>query len=743
MIDLPGGPLPPELIYILQARGLQDEPSIAAFLSPQHYSPTLPSVLPDMEKAVNLIQSILQQATPTILIWGDFDVDGQTATALLYEALTHLGAEVTFYIPDRQRESHGVHLASLRPLLAQQRPDLLLICDTGSAHTEAIEYAKTQGIVVIVADHHDLPETLPPADALINPQRLVNPHHPLRTLSGVGVSYLLVQALYAAFNRSRECRQWLDLVALGLVADLVEVVKDTRYLLQLGLNTLHTTDRPGLITLCQLVEADLAHITEQDISYKLAPALNALGRLDTAAKGVELLTTRDSVQAQIIAQEAVTLNRQRRHLTSQVLASAQEQIEHDPTLLNWDALVLYSPNWHSGIVGIVAAQLAEQYQKPTALLVVNSEGAARGSIRSIAGHHVGQALAAASDILLSYGGHEMAGGLAVDANHLPLLRRRLSQAFATIYRPPSTPSLAVDAELPLERLSLDFAYQVRRLAPFGPGNPLPIFLAPNVKLASVAKIGKDDQHRRLTIQDANGYRQAILWWNSANEIMPSGRFNLAYTLDVSTYKDTPQVQAIFQHWVQIEPATPDPIATAEVIDCRQQPILAEIRQFEPSIMVWAEGFSAKKSPGLPLSDLAPATALVVLTSPAHYRQLIQAVEQVKPQRVYIIGERPPIADLKAFITLLQGLLKIVVEQHNGETTITQLRERLATTDKAIRLALKQLAPNATIGSRGKISLSANDLIDSDDWGTLQAELDEIEAYRRYFARVSPEQMLLD
>ncbi|MCB9435659.1 MAG: single-stranded-DNA-specific exonuclease RecJ [Anaerolineales bacterium] len=743
MLDLPGGPLPPELLQILHTRGFHEPEAIAAFLAPEHYHPALPSALPDLNKAVSLLKRLLQQPSPHILIWGDFDVDGQTSTALLVESLIQLGAHIIYHIPNRQRESHGVHLASLRPLLAEHHPDLLLICDTGSAHHEAIEYAKASHIPVIVADHHELADTLPSADAFINPQRLTDTQHPLRTLSGVGVSYLLIQALYDSLGRNRESRAFLDFVALGLVADLVELVKDTRYLVQLGLNALRTTNRLGLVALCQLVDVDLAHITEQDISFKIAPALNALGRLDSATKGVELLTTRDVIRAQILAQEAVTLNRQRRHLTSQVLASAQELIEHDQTLLNWDALVLYSPNWHSGIVGIVAAQLADQYQKPTALLVVNEEGAARGSVRSITGYHVGQALAATADILLSHGGHELAGGLAIDADHLPLLRRRLSQAFAATYSPPATPALAVDAELSLERLSLDFAHQVRRLAPFGPANPLPVFMTRNVKLASVAKIGKDDQHRRLTIQDTEGYRQAILWWQSANETMPSGRFNIAYTLDITTYKDAPQVQAIYQHWEQLEPPTPDPLAVAEVIDCRQGVSLDDIRRQEPSLTIWAEGYAAKKSPGLPLSELTPAAALVVLTRPARYQHLIQAVEQVKPQRVYLIAATSPISDLKTFVSLLEGLLRVVVEQQGGETSITQLRERLATTEKAIRLAVQQIAPTAQIGSRGKINLAADDLTEADDWGALQAELNEIEAYHRYLLRADANQLLMD
>lgn len=760
--QLSGGSLPPELVQILQARGIKDAAAAEAFLSPEQYLPALPSELPDLERAVDLLNEAIDRPGSKVLVWGDFDVDGQTATSILVEGLRHLAVKVDFYIPDRQRESHGLHLKSLQPLLEQKQPQILLVCDTGSSDVEAVAYAKTAGITVLIADHHELPPVLPAADALVNPARLSQAHHPLRTLSGAGVAYLLIQALYDARSRGREARNYLDLVALGLVADIVELVRDTRYLAQLGLRALRKTSRPGLLAICQQLQLNPSSLTETDISFKIAPLLNALGRLDSASKGVELLMTRDPVRAQLLTSEANGLNRQRQMLTDQMSQSAQEQIERDPTLLDWESLVLMSPNWHSGIVGIVAARLAEQYHKPVALLVTDENGAARGSIRSVPGYHVGNALAQLDDILTNYGGHEGAGGLGIDADHLPLLRRRLSQAFASMREALPTPTLTIDAVIPLERLTLDFIYQIQRLAPFGSGNPAPIFMTEDLKLASVARLGNKEQHRRLTVQDKEGHRQTVFWWGSAGQDLPDGRFNLAYKLALSVYQDAPELQAILEDWQQIEAPAIDPIKRAEIIDCRPpsaavhgqsesifKPILATVLQKEPQALVWAEGYPASQSPGKSLSELAPAEALVVFTAPAANDLLITAIQTVQPHRVYFIAAPPPVGTLNGFQQVLNGLLNTVMEQHHGETTVMRLRERLAVTNLIVELGLETIATQRgltiTFGGRGRVIIEHENHAGEATRERLQRKLDnawqELQAFRHYLRRVPVENLL--
>ncbi len=743
--QLPGGPLPPELLAILHQRGIDDAETAAAHLSPEHYHPALPSQLPDLDRAIAILSKLIAQENAHVLVWGDFDADGQTSTAILVEGLQRLGLDVSYYIPNRQRESHGVHLSSLVPMLNEQSPDLLLVCDTGSADVEAIAHVKSLGIPTIIADHHELPETLPPADALINPLRLQNENHPLRTLSGVGVSYLLLQALYTAQNRASEARRFLDLVAIGLVADVVELINDTRYLVQLGLRALHKTERPGLIALCRQFSINPATLTESDIGFRVAPALNALGRLDTAEKAVELLTTTDPVTAQQLAQEADGLNRRRRMLTDQVYAAAQEQIERDPTLLNWESLVLSSPNWHSGVVGIVAARLAETYHKPVAMLVTADDGSMRGSLRSIPGYHVGEALAQLDSILLKYGGHEGAGGLSVDGDNAPLLRRRLSQAFADVRQDVPPDEISIDGQLSLENLSLDFAYQLRRLAPFGAGNPQPIFVTPDLSTASTAKLGKNNQHRRVTVQDREGHRQTVFWWNSADEPLLDGRFDLAYTIDISTYREVSELQVTLVDWQQIEAPTPDPVETAEIIDFRTTghalDALDDIRQQETDLAVWAEGFPASKSPGFPLSQLQPAAALVILTAPTGFDHIVHAINAVQPARVYLVAAPSPIDSLPAFLKTLRGLVKTVVNSQDGKTTLTQLRERLGVNEQLVRLGLDYLlGDNVTISPRGNVHITAADFVEN-DISRLQHAWDELAAFRRYIRRTDPTRLL--
>lgn len=752
--DLPGGPLPAELGELLYRRGITTPELATAFLSPEHYSPALPSELPNLEKAVSLLNTLINKGNQRVLVWGDFDVDGQTATALWVEGLRRLGLEVDYHLPSRHTDSHGVQLHRLKPLLAEIKPNLLLICDTGSTANDAVAYTKTQGVQVIIADHHELLDERPNADALVNPQQLSRSDHPLHTLSGVGVSYLILKALYDARNRGHETTRFLELVALGLVADVVPLVKDTRYLVQLGLRAIHQTQRVGLLALCDQLQLLPANLTSTDIGFRIAPALNALGRLDDARKAVELLMSTDLTSARILAAQADGFNRQRRNLTRQTLESAQEQIQNDPSILEWDALVLSSPNWHSGVIGIVASQLAEQYHKPVALLVSTGDetGIARGSVRGIAGYSVGEALAKIGDLLENYGGHEGAGGLGIQAEKLPMLRRRLSQAFAVTKKAVPPPSLFIEGRIPLEQLSIDFGYQLQRLAPFGAGHPIPIFSTPDLALVSTAKLGVDDQHRRLTVENRAGYRQTVLWWNSTNEPLPEGRFDLAYKIDVTTYQGERQLQLVLEDWLQVEAPAISVNAPPQIIDYRAATpaeVLAQLRSEESNAQFWAEGFAKSQSPGFPLSELSVSEALIILTAPPTPERLAEAIEQVQPRRIYLVAAPPPVQDISTCLQLLKGLAETVITQQKGQASVAQFVERLGQSPTVVRLGLEYLAKSGEfdveIGARGKVTLSTANSSSTQDTTGLYQRLEnawnESAAYRNYLRRVDSQHLL--
>ena len=741
---LPGGPLPSELLQWLQHKGFNSFDDVAGFLSPEHHHPKPPTDIPDLMAAVDLILDAVDQQEK-ILIWGDFDVDGQTSTTMLVETMQILKADYVVHIPDRVADSHGVQTYRLKELIAEHKPTFMIVCDTGSAENEGIAYAKSQGLRVVISDHHEITDPPPPADILVNPLRLPE-GHPLRTLSGAGITFLLLQALFLKLERPNESRKFLDLMALGLVADVVELVADTRYWLQIGLGALRKTTRPGLLSICRDAYINPERITAEDIGFRIAPLLNSLGRLATAVQGVELLSTRDTVQAELLASEAKSLNEKRKMLTEQMTQSAIDMVENDPSLLQWDALVLMSPHWNSGIVGIVAARLVEKYGKPTALLVEDEAGNARGSIRSVAGFHVSHALDAIGDMLENYGGHELAGGLSVTAEHAPALRRRLSQAFVDTAIPIEDQAPEIAAELPLERITLDFAYQLQRLGPFGQGNPAPKFLSRNLSIVSVAGLGKKKIHQRFIMQNKDGIRRNVFWWSSADKDQPTGIIDLVHEISVSYFKNNTDVQMTLQSWEQVAAPEAPLHETIAFIDCRQDDPATLLQGFkdQANMMVWAEGYSQAKSPGLPFSELQEAENLFIYTAPPSAELLSKAIEKVAPDNIYVLAQLPPIQDVPTFLKTLQGLMQTIIKKHNGNSNVHKFSERLAVTPVLVESALRYFAATGNfgvdIGKRGKVYIhleadgKANKPAMQRQQRMIEQQWEEMMAYRRYLQR---------
>lgn len=749
--SLPGGALSPELMAVVYTRGFKNEDEVAAFLMPERYQPALPTELPGMEKAIRTIRRL--RPGDKILIWGDFDVDGMTSTAMLVEGLQKIGFDVVAHIPQRI-EGHGVHLDSLRDIIAENEPALVLICDTGSDAVDEMEYLRDRDILTIVADHHDISPPLPRADAIINPQLLREGTHPLSHLSGAGVCYLFLEALFLEYGNKREAEKFLDLAALGLIADVVRQVDDVRYLIQRGLRALQRTERVGLQALATQLDIELANLTSKDVAFTFAPAINAFGRLDDAALGLELLSTRDTTRAQYLAGVADSLNQKRKMMTQQITDSAEQMISDNPTLVEeWEALVLHSPGWDGSMLGPVAARLADKYQKPVALLVEKENGIASGSVRSVDGYPVNDALKVLDDVLISYGGHEGAGGMSLHMDELPALRRRLSNAFASVRQPGADTALMVEGLLPLERLTLDFALEVQRLAPFGSGNDAPVFVTRDLEMRSVAKLGRNDQHRRLIVENRDGQRQHVFWWSSSDLDLPDRRFDLAYTLNVSTFKGERQMQIELVDFHLLAGGDATPESVLEILDYRYvdniQAILDEIYARDAGAIVWAEGFSTSNSPGLTFSELAEADALIILSAPAEPSQIEKAVEKVKPHRIYLVAVDPPVNTLPDFLKMLYGLASKVIEDAGGTVNIQKLMERLAQSRAVIQLGLHYLDALGKIrvefGERTRIDLERGDGIPSTEVEAVERRLrsawEEVETYRRYLRRVDIDQLL--
>ncbi|HUW08911.1 MAG TPA: single-stranded-DNA-specific exonuclease RecJ, partial [Anaerolineae bacterium] len=742
----------PLVAQTLARRGFSDVAAARAFLDPDHYHPSPPYELPNMAAAVERLMAAIIGGE-TICVWGDFDVDGQTSTTLLVSTLRDLGAVVRFYIPNRQRESHGIHLSSLQRLIAEG-VDLLLTCDTGISGHEPIAYAQERGVDVVVTDHHDLPPVLPVAHALINP-KMLPPGHPLRELPGVGCAYKLAEALYEATGRSAEVAQHLDLVALGIVADVAVQKLDTRYLLQRGLERLRYSERLGLRALLEAAQLSPDNLTAEHIGYQLAPRLNALGRLADASVAVEFFTTQDLTRARTLAVQMEGLNAQRKLLVSQVTQGAVAQIERDPSLLQHGVLVLSHDSWPGGVLGLVAGRLAETYGRPAILIATPPEGIARGSARSVPGCDISAAIARHQDLLQRFGGHPMAAGLSIDPIHIPAFRSAISETVSGMMAGVEKPALQIDGYLSLPDLSLDLVQEIERLAPFGAGN-LPLTLViPDLRIASDRTVGRDDEHLRLAVEDEEGNGQTVMWWQGAGAALPEGRFDLACLLRASDYRGQREVQV---QWVDARPiAEPAPLRSAptavemEVVDHRRtadpQGVLARLRSTE-DVQIWAEATHRAQVEGRDRRDLEPHPVLVIWTAPPSHDVLQAALQRATPERVYLFLVDPELDSPQVFLQRLLGLLKRALREGGTANGVSVSRLAAATAQReatvSAGLARLEAGGQVTIVAEedGRLHLLQGDGHDLDTLpeatARLQAHLDETAAYRAHSLRASAE-----
>lgn len=744
---LPG--LSPLVGQVLVRRGYTNPASARAFLDPQAYLSSPPNELPGMDEAVeHLVRAI--RAEQPICVWGDFDVDGQTSTTILVQALQAAGAKVRYHIPVRQNESHGVNIENLARVIAQGTK-LVLTCDTGISATQAVDYARSRGVETIITDHHDLPPELPRAAAVVNPKLLSTPEHPLASLSGVGVAYKLAQELITRLQPAGfQTEGLLDLVALGLVADLAILRGEARYLVQKGLEELRATKRLGLKTVMELAEISANNLSEEHIGFALGPRLNAIGRLGDANPMVELLTTSDPVRARVLAAELEGLNVRRKLLCDQVEQGAEAQLRANPELLTQAAIVLAQPAWPGGVVGIVASSLVERYQKPVILLSAPPGEPARGSARSIEGVNITAAIAAQSDLLLSYGGHPMAAGMALEPDKLPEFRKRLSKSLEAMLaeRGEREGQIEIDAWLELGEANLELASQLESLAPFGPGNPKLVFASRNLELRSSTALGKNKEHLKLSLADVQGSATQVIWWNGGSETPPEGRFDLAYTLRASDWRGERRAQLELVDFRLLEPEKLKIKAwKPEILDYRddEKPLERLKSEFSGAGMLcWAEGEQKKAVGGVDRNELTPAHTLVLWTIPPSTRELRTALEKVKPERVVVFGLDPG-GTPKTFVERIAGLVKFVLKRKGGQTTVAELAAATAQSESIARIGLEWLAAQGQITAEfeadGRVSLAgggqADPLLGELVRTRLAALLEESRAYRLLFRGPGP------
>lgn len=530
--------LPEFVAKLMVERGCDSLEKAQHFLKPQLQDLHGPEELHGIESAVEKIETAISQDLQ-ITVYGDYDADGLTSTALMYETLRDIGAKVDYYIPNRFTDGYGPNKDVYQRLI-EQGTQMIVTVDNGISGNEAIEYANSQGVEVVITDHHSLPAQLPAASAIVHPQ-YPGDEYPYADLSGVGVAFKVAWALLGEFPY-----ELLDLVAIGELADLVEVTGENRSLITFGLQQLRSGMRTGLHELIKLTNADEEHLTDQDVGFQIAPRLNALGRIGDAATGVELLTTFDEEVAQALAQQVDQANQERQALVKAINLAA-EQIAQAPENQDRQTLLIVGQDWHQGVLGIVASHIVQVTGKPTIIASTTSDGTlAKGSGRGVAGFDLFKALDAQRDLMTSFGGHTMACGLSFEVAQTAALSKALEAAAqAQNFDFHQQVSLEIAGQLSVNQVNADMYQQIHRLAPFGPGNEEPLVEITNAEVSQAILIGKERQHAKLTLTNQPPINVLAFSQPQLVSDLPVGSLaNLVGTLSLNRWKGQTTAQVM-------------------------------------------------------------------------------------------------------------------------------------------------------------------------------------------------------
>lgn len=534
--------IPEAVAKVLGARRFSSTKELKTFFYPSLTDLSDPLLLPDMDKAVERILRALR-TKERIVIYGDYDVDGITATALLYSVLSRFGADVTWYLPDRISEGYGLSQQGIDDAVSKGA-SLLISVDCGITGVEAVEYAKSRGIDCIITDHHEPAERIPDAVAVVDPKLIEDESVPFRDLSGVGVAYKLADALYDVLNEDKaELHQHLDLVGLGTIADIVPLTRENRILARFGLRTIEMTQKPGIKALLQTAGIWGNELSSWHIVFILAPRLNAVGRISDPELAFKLLVSHSMDEARKIAAILEDENKRRKDLDERIFAEAIELAERT---MNPDdkAIVLVSDRWHLGVIGIVASRLVERYYRPV-VLISTVDGVGKGSGRSIPSFHLLDALRSTGYLLTKFGGHKHAAGLCIEPDKIERFKQEfLAYANEHLTQADLVPQLQIDAKISADEIDLNLVKWLELFAPYGPDNMRPIFLLEDVTIAGEPKI-VGNNHLRFKIKNQKRLIDVIGFGFGSHKqrlLMSSRPINLAVVVEKNTYYGTPDVQ---------------------------------------------------------------------------------------------------------------------------------------------------------------------------------------------------------
>lgn len=546
----------PVIARLIRNRDIQDMKEIRSYLYGTLAEIPSPWKMKDMERAVQILQKKITQKKK-IRIIGDYDIDGVTATCILLKGLKRLNANVDTYIPDRVKDGYGMHEQLIDKAL-EDGIDTILTCDNGIAAAAEIEYAKKEGLTVIVTDHHDIPfrDTedgriwiIPKADAVVNPKQN-DCLYPNKNICGAVVAWKLIWALYERLGiDSDEIWDFLELAAIATVGDVMDLQGENRIIVKEGLKKLSSTSFEGLKALICVNNLEGAEITAYHVGFVIGPCINASGRLDTAARSLELLLADNMEDAMKLADDLYDLNQSRKAMTEQGKEQAIQSIEENNLGKNL-VLVVYLPDCHESLAGIIAGRIREAYNKPVFVLTKGADGV-KGSGRSIEAYSMYEELVKCSDLLTQFGGHPMAAGLSMEEKNVELFRRRLNDN-CTLTEQDLIPKIMIDVPMPISYLSKKLTEQLKVLEPFGKGNSKPLFAQKNLRAVGIRVFGRNRNVAKMLLIDENGIKMDAVYFGEAQEfvdfVQAHDTISVTYYPEINVFQGRENLQVVIKNY---------------------------------------------------------------------------------------------------------------------------------------------------------------------------------------------------
>ena len=546
----------PVIARLIRNRDIQDMKEIRSYLYGTLAEIPSPWKMKDMERAVQILQKKITQKKK-IRIIGDYDIDGVTATCILLKGLKRLNANVDTYIPDRVKDGYGMHEQLIDKAL-EDGIDTILTCDNGIAAAAEIEYAKKEGLTVIVTDHHDIPfrDTedgriwiIPKADAVVNPKQN-DCLYPNKNICGAVVAWKLIWALYERLGiDSDEIWDFLELAAIATVGDVMDLQGENRIIVKEGLKKLSSTSFEGLKALICVNNLEGAEITAYHVGFVIGPCINASGRLDTAARSLELLLADNMEDAMKLADDLYDLNQSRKAMTEQGKEQAIQSIEEN-NLGKDRVLVVYLPDCHESLAGIIAGRIREAYNKPVFVLTKGADGV-KGSGRSIEAYSMYEELVKCSDLLTQFGGHPMAAGLSMEEKNVELFRRRLNDN-CTLTEQDLIPKIMIDVPMPISYLSKKLTEQLKVLEPFGKGNSKPLFAQKNLRAVGIRVLGRNRNVAKMLLIDENGIKMDAVYFGEAQDfvdfVQAHDTISVTYYPEINVFQGRENLQVVIKNY---------------------------------------------------------------------------------------------------------------------------------------------------------------------------------------------------